>query len=95
MNERFNFIHNGFVLETEQNYMTFKPTTYIIPYYAVKEVVEQKYYVEILLKEKLQSTDSFGKRIYRINKENKIDVYFDDDIEKQIFLKNIKEILND
>lgn len=93
MNEHFNFIHNGFVIETESSYMTLEPTTYIIPYYAVKEIVEHENYVEVFLKSKLESTDSFNKRIYKIYKENKFDIYFDDEIEKQIFIKNIRDIL--
>lgn len=73
MNEHLNFIHNGFVIETESSFMTLEPTTYIIPYYAVKEIVEHENYVEVFLKSKLESTDSFNKESIKfIRKTNLI-----------------------
>ena len=84
LNDKFNFIHNGFVIESEKSYMTLEPTTCIIPYYAVESVKSFDRYVLVKLKQQLSRYDSFNKRIYRMSKENEFQVFFDDDYEKNI-----------
>ena len=93
MKDYYNFVHNCFVFESVRNYSTFEPTTFIVPYYAVKDIQENDIFVEVFLKEHLTSNDSFDKRIYKVNQQSSFTLRFHDEEEKQIFVKNIKEIL--
>ena len=95
MEVKYKFVHNGFVFQSENNYMTLQPTTFIIPYYAINKIEIDDNNIRVWLKNSLSAQDSFDKRIYRINDNNCFNLYFDDNNEKVKFIDNVKKYIED
>ena len=91
MSQYFNFVSNSFVVKTPYSEITIGETQYIIPFYAVQDIIEDGNSIEVKLKKSLSKFDSFDKVIYKINESESFFISFNDKFEKQCFLENIKK----